>query len=334
MFVRVTLVLAFTASVIPDCFGVAPKIKLNDGYEIPGLGIGTWLGFTKDGQRVQTTGDEVQKAVEWAIDAGYRHIDTAAIYSTETQVGKAVNNKIAEGVIKREDVFITTKLWNDRHAEDAVIPALQESLQRLNTSYVDLYLIHWPIAEFSNHTLDGTDYLTTWKGMVAARAQGLTRSIGVSNFNVQQLNRLQEASDVVPAALQVEINLNLQQPSLLEYCQKHGIVVTGYTPFGSLFGARGRDEPPPPRVDHPELVRIATKYNKTVPQVVLRYEVELGVIPIPKSTTKSRIEQNIAVFDFALTAEERATLRNFDKHYRVIPVKHWSKSPYYPFEKN
>ncbi|CAH0404282.1 unnamed protein product [Chilo suppressalis] len=314
--------------------GVAPRLKLNDGKEVPALGLGTWLGFTKDGGRVQLKGNEIEKAVEWAIDAGYRHIDTAAIYNTESQVGIAVNQKIAEGVVKREDLFITTKLWNTHHAKDAVVPALQESLQKLNLTYVDLYLIHWPIAESEDHKLESTDYLETWKGMIEARDRGLTRSIGVSNFNQAQLDRLLANTDVKPVALQVEINLNLQQPELLAYCKRQGITVTGYTPFGSLFPSRAADDAPLPRVDDPALVAIAQKYNKTVPQIVLRYEVELGVIPIPKSTTKERVEQNIDVFDFKLSQEDRDVLKAFDKNYRVIPVKHWKDSIYYPFEKN
>ncbi|KAL0809883.1 hypothetical protein ABMA28_011362 [Loxostege sticticalis] len=313
--------------------GVAPKIKLNDGREIPALGIGTWLGFTKDGGRVEAKSNDVENAVSWAIDAGYRHIDTARIYNTEDQVGRAVNKKIADGVVKREDLFITTKLWNDRHAKDAVVPALRESLKTLNLDYVDLYLIHWPVAEFSNHTLDNTDYVETWQGMVEAKNLGLAKSIGVSNFNKVQIDRLLALTKVSPSVLQVEINLNLQQPDLLAYCKQKNIAVTGYTPFGSLFHSKARDDAPPPRVDDPALVAMAAKYNKTVPQLALRYEVELGVIPIPKSTTKERIEQNIDVFDFSLTEEEKSKLRSYDTGYRVIPVKHWANSPYYPFEK-
>ncbi|XP_063835738.1 aldo-keto reductase AKR2E4-like [Ostrinia nubilalis] len=312
--------------------GVAPKIKLNDGREVPALGIGTWLGFTRDGGRVEVKGDDVQKAVEWAIDAGYRHIDTAHIYNTEDQVGRAVNKKISEGVIKREDVFITTKLWNDRHAKDSVVPALRESLKQLNLDYVDLYLIHWPIAELSNHSLANIDYVETWQGMIESRDLGLAKSIGVSNFNKAQLDRLSSLSRVKPSMLQVEINLNLQQPELLAYCKQKNIAVTGYTPFGSLLDSKARDDAPPPRVTEPALVAIAQKYNKTVPQVALRYEIELGVIPIPKSTNKHRIEQNIDVFDFSLSQQERDLLRSYDRRYRVIAVKHWEASPYYPFE--
>ncbi|KAM3956215.1 uncharacterized protein ACR2FA_009809 [Aphomia sociella] len=313
--------------------GVAPNIKLNDGREIPALGLGTWLGFKRDGSRVPVEDDSVEKAVGYAIDAGYRHVDTAHIYKTEEQVGRAINKKITEGVIKREDIFVTTKLWNDHHAKEDVVPALKESLKQLNLEYVDLFLIHWPVGLLANGSYDNTDILVTWQGMIEARDQGLTKSIGVSNFNEQQLNRLITLSHVKPAVLQVEVNLNLQQSSLLEYCRQQNITVTGYTPFGSLFPSKALDNAPPPRVDEPALVKLANKYNKTVPQITLRYLVEIGVIPIPKSTTKSRIEENLAVFDFSLTQKERDLLKSYDKGHRTIPVLHWIDHINYPFEK-
>ncbi|XP_053621496.1 aldo-keto reductase AKR2E4-like [Plodia interpunctella] len=304
-----------------------PKLKLLDGHEIPAFALGTWLG-----NNTKPAGHEVEDAVSWAIDAGYRHIDTAFAYRIEDQVGRAVAKKVTEGV-RREDLFITTKLWNENHARDQVVPALRESLKNLNLSYVDLYLIHWPVGQFSNRTFDYTDYVETWRGMIEAKQLGLARSIGVSNFNQRQIDRLLEQGLQAPAVLQVEINLNLQQPSLLSYCKEKGIVLMGYTPFGSLFPSKARADAPPPRVDDPKLLDIANKYNKTVPQITLRYLVELGIIPIPKSLTKTRIEQNIAVFDFSLAQDERDLLRSYDKGYRTIPQLKWLDHPYYPFEK-
>nr|XP_021196069.2 aldo-keto reductase AKR2E4 isoform X1 [Helicoverpa armigera] len=323
----------------PDCCcqeavskpGVAPLIELNDGHTIPSLGLGTWLGFTKEGTTAPVTDDSVQKAVELAIDVGYRHIDTAAIYSTEEQVGAAIKKKIAEGVVAREDLFITSKLWNDRHAPEAVVPALRESLARLQLDYLDLYLIHWPVGQFENGTFDATDYAETWKGMIDAKNRGLVKSIGVSNFNITQLQRLLSMTPVKPAVLQVEVNFNLQQSQLIEFCKMQNIAVVGYTPFGSLFHSKAAPDAPPPRTDEQALLRIADKYHKSVAQVALRYLIELGVIPIPKSVTPKRIRDNIEVFDFQLKRQEREVMKTYDRNYRTIAVTMWKESPYYPF---
>lgn len=311
--------------------GVAPLIELNDGHTIPSLGLGTWLGFTKEGGRAPVEDDSVQKAVELAIDVGYRHIDTAAIYSTEEQVGAAIKKKIAEGVVAREDLFITSKLWNDRHAPEAVVPALRESLARLQLDYLDLFLIHWPVGQFENGTFDSTDYAETWKGMIDAKNRGLVKSIGVSNFNITQLQRLLSMTPVKPAVLQVEVNLNLQQSQLIEFCKMQNIAVVGYTPFGSLFHSKAAPDAPPPRTDEQALLRIADKYHKSVAQVALRYLIELGVIPIPKSVTPKRIRDNIEVFDFQLKRQEREVMKSYDRNYRTIAVTMWKDSPYYPF---
>lgn len=310
-----------------------PTFKMNDGNEIPVIALGTWLGLDPKGHgRVKPINNETEEAVLWALDAGYTHIDTALIYGIENQVGRALTKKFSEGM-KRDQVFITTKLWNNGHAREAVVPGLRKSLKDLNLDYVDLYLIHWPVGQYLNGTYDYTDYVETWRGMIEAKSLGLTKSIGLSNFNKEQISRLLEQGLKKPAALQVELNLNLQQPELLSYCKEQNIAVMGYTPFGSLFYQKAKSDAPPPRVDEPALVEIAQKYKKTVPQVTLRYLIELGVIPLPKSVTKSRIEQNLNVFDFELTAAERETLRSYDKNYRTIPQIHWLDHPYYPFEK-
>nr|XP_032525336.1 aldo-keto reductase AKR2E4-like isoform X2 [Danaus plexippus plexippus] len=305
---------------------VAPTVRLRDGNLMPRLGLGTWLGFIKMGPE-----EEVRGAVEAAIDAGYRLIDTANIYITEEQVALGMKKKLDEGVVKREEMFITTKLWNDAHRYEAVLPALKNSLQKLELEYVDLYLIHFPIAIDSNGSVVDVDYLETWRGMIEVQRQGLTNSIGVSNFNISQLQRLIEQTGVTPAVLQVEVNLNIQQPELLEFCKAHNIVVMGYTPFGSIFPQKAAESAPPPRVDDEELVHIAKKYNKTVPQVVLRYLFELGVVPIPKSVKKNRVEENIDIFDFELTPEERNLLKSYDANYKIVNVALWKDSPYYPF---
>ncbi|KAG7312631.1 hypothetical protein JYU34_000948 [Plutella xylostella] len=306
--------------------GKAPRLPLNDGRSIPALGLGTFLGFDEKGQKAAKE-REVENAVSWALKAGYRLIDTASLYNNEHLVASGIE----ESGVKREDVFIVTKLGTPEQRD--VLGSLRKSLQRLNTSYVDLYLIHFPIAFKADlKTYDVIDYLDTWRAMEEAHAQGLARSIGVSNFNVTQMQRLLDNCRVKPAVLQVEVNLNLAQEALLNFTRQHDIQVMAYSPFGSLFDSN--PAPPPPRVGDETLVTIAGKYKKTTPQVVLRYLIQRGVVPIPKSVRKEKIEQNIDVFDFELTPEEMDTLSKFNKNYRLVWPTFWQDHPYYPFEQS
>ncbi|XP_049882966.1 aldo-keto reductase AKR2E4-like [Pectinophora gossypiella] len=305
--------------------GKAPRLPLNDGNSIPALGLGTFLGFDEHGQKEVKDG-EVELPVTLALNAGYRLFDTAQAYKNEHQVGKAVR----ESSVPREDVYIVTKLASNK--QDKPVGSLFESLKEMNLSYVDLYLIHNPVAFTPDEKAYAIiDYKRTWKGMEVAKNNGLARSIGVSNFNISQLERLMEHSEIKPAVLQVEVNLNLAQDKLLEFCKEHDIVVMAYTPFGGLFDKT--TESPPPRADDPELVKIAEKYKKSTPQVVLKYLVQRGVVPIPKSIRKEKIEENINIFDFELTPEEMTTLSKFNKDYRTVNPSFWQDHPYYPFEK-
>ncbi|XP_049879147.1 aldo-keto reductase AKR2E4-like [Pectinophora gossypiella] len=306
----------------------APRKELNDGNMMPVVALGTGRG-TAQGVDIE----EVRHAVFWAIEAGYRHIDTAAIYNDELQVGQGIADAVSQGLVKREDLFVTTKLWNDKHRREQVVPELRESLKKLGLSYVDLYLIHFPIATKVDGSPDDVDYLETWKGMEDAKELGLAKSIGVSNFNATQIDRLIANSKVKPAVNQVEVNPTLTQEPLVSHCQKLGVAVMAYSPFGFLV-TRKRDDVPPPRYDDPALVKIGEKYGKTTGQVVLRYLVDRGLIPIPKSANKERIAQNINLFDFKLTEEEIATISAFNKNIRVIDPKSWKDYPNYPFERD
>lgn len=304
--------------------GKAPRIVLNDGNKIPAMGLGTFLGFDENG--LKPVGErESELSATWALNSGYRLIDTAPIYKNEDQIGLAVRNS----GLPRDKVFIVTKL--DIHEQRTVIPALKKSLKRLNMSYVDLFLIHFPIAfKPDSDEYDVVDYLDTWKGMEEAKRLGLTKSIGVCNFNTSQLVRLMANSEIKPAVLQVEINLNLAQNQLLNFARNHNITVMAYKPFGSLFSSSS--EPPPPRTNDPLLVSLVKKYGKTAPQITLRYLIQRGVIPIPKSVNKERIEKNVDVFDFELTSDEMGTLDKFNKDYRTVWPSFWQDHPYYPFE--
>ncbi|XP_028033684.1 aldo-keto reductase AKR2E4-like [Bombyx mandarina] len=304
--------------------GKAPKIPLNDGNSIPALGLGTFLGFSQKGQKEVKPGDS-EKPVKWALEAGYRLIDTAALYLNEDQIGAAVR---ASG-IPREDIFIVTKLPMDNQRD--VVKQLEKSLARLNMSYVDLYLIHNPVAFNPGFKgFDIVDYLDTWKGMEEAKNLGLAKSIGISNFNTTQIDRILENGQIKPSVLQVEVNLHLGQDKLIDYCKRNGIVVMAFSPFGPMF----HDSLPSIRPDDPTLVAIAEKHGKSVTQIVLRYLIQKGVVPIPKSVKKNRIEENIDVFDFNLSSEDMNKIGTFNKEKRTVGMSFWQDHPYYPFEKS
>ncbi|XP_073948138.1 aldo-keto reductase AKR2E4-like [Choristoneura fumiferana] len=303
--------------------GLAPLKELNDGNKMPMLALGTH----------NMTGSSAFKAVVSAIEAGYRHIDTAVLYENEPNIGEAVADVIKRGLVKREDLFITTKLWNDKHSHEDVVPALREALQRLKMDYVDLYLIHFPIGEKGNDKLSDIDYLETWKGMEDAKKLNLTKSIGVSNFNSEQVGRIIANSNIKPAVNQIEVNPTLTQDVLVAYCQKQGIVVMAHSPFGFMVYRETLDSPPP-KANDPVLTKIANKYGKTTFQVVLRYLFERGTAPVPKSADKQRQAENINIFDFKLTEEEIADISKFNKNVRVISGIYWLDHPFYPFDKD
>ncbi|XP_043600658.1 1,5-anhydro-D-fructose reductase-like isoform X3 [Bombus pyrosoma] len=210
-----------------------PSLALSNGYKMPAFGLGTY----------QSRAGEVEAAVKEAINLGYRHIDTAFFYQNEKEIGQAIQAKIKDGTVKREDLFVTTKLWNNFHKESSVVPTCKKSLENLGLSYVDLYLIHWPFAfkegddlmprdENGALLMSDTDYLETWKGMEECVRLGLTRSIGISNFNQEQITRLLAVAKILPVNNQVEVSINVDQKPLIQFCQKHNITITGYSPLG------------------------------------------------------------------------------------------------------
>ncbi|XP_060524657.1 aldo-keto reductase family 1 member B1-like [Cylas formicarius] len=309
-----------------------PKVKFNNGNEIPIFGLGTWK--SKPG--------EVEQAVKDAIDIGYRHIDCAHVYQNEQEVGKALKAKFSEGGVKREDLFITTKLWNTYHRPDLVEKNLKISLADLGLEYVDLYLIHWPMAykedadifprdSEGNIVFSDVDYVDTWKALEKLVEKGLAKSIGLSNFNKKQIERVLAVAKIQPANLQVECHPYLNQSKLIDFARSKGITVTAYSPLGSPDRPWAKPDDPQ-LLDDPKLLQIAKKYNKTSAQVLLRYQVDRGIIVIPKSVTKSRIQQNFEIFDFSLSKEDIEKLNAFDCNGRLVPMTAALGHKHHPFE--
>ncbi|XP_053687809.1 1,5-anhydro-D-fructose reductase-like [Sabethes cyaneus] len=313
---------------------LAPTVTLNNGYRMPVLGLGTWL--SREGEAID--------AVKAAIDAGYRHIDTAYLYRNEKEVGQAIREKISEGVIKREDIFVTTKLWNGFHDPDKVEEAFNRSLANLNIDYIDLYLMHSPmghkfvawepenpdsaaVPEFTE-----VDYVDTWRAMEKLLKRGKVRSIGVSNFNSQQVARIVQECEVKPVTNQVECNPGLNQRKLTEFCKQLDVTLTAYSPLGRPnYYEKDPINTPKPALDDPRVAEIAKKYGKTPGQVILRYLIELGTIPVPKSANAVRLRQNIEIFDFKLTESEIKIMDGFNTGKRTVPFAASAHHKYYPF---
>ena len=270
------------------------------------------------------------RAVKEAIDLGYRHIDCAHVYGNEDEVGSGVKAKLDDGTIKREDIFITSKLWNTFHRPDLVRPALETTLKNLKMDYVDLYLIHWPMAyqedgplfpkdDKDNTLYSDVDYVDTWKEMEKLVEAGLTKSIGISNFNSSQVERILSIAKIKPVTNQVECHPYLAQKKLSAFCKDRGIVITSYSPLGSPARPWVTDKEPV-LLEEPALVALAEKYNKTKAQVLLRWQIQRGHIAIPKSTNSARLAENFNIFDFTLSDEDMQQLAALDRNLRFVPI--------------
>lgn len=261
---------------------LAPLIKLNDGYSIPQVGLGTW----------PLDDDQVATAVVQALEAGYRHIDTAVKYGNERGVGNGIR---ASGV-DREELFITTKV-DGQFQGDRAVEGLNDALKRLGLDYVDLFLIHWPLPQRD-------EYVSTWKTFERLQAEGKVRSIGVSNFKPAHLERLMAETEVVPAVNQIQLNPAITRRAEREFHDKHGIVTQSYSPLGGdgadLLGA-------------PILTQLAEKHGKTPAQLVLRWHVQNGIVTVPKTANPERMRENLDIFDFALDAQDLAELAILDE---------------------
>ena len=258
------------------------RIRLNDGVEIPQIGFGVW----------QVDNAQAPKAVKAAIEAGYRSIDTAAIYGNEDGVAAGIH---AAGV-PREQLFITTKLWNDRHGAGNTFKAFDESLKKLQIDYLDLFLIHWPTPRVNL-------YVETWAALREIRQSGRARAVGVSNFKVPHLERLIGETGIAPAINQIELHPRFQQKAQREFHAKHNIVTESWSPLG-----QGRV------MKDPLIAGIAQKHGRTPAQVALRWHIQNGLVAIPKSVTPARIVENFQVFDFELTEDEMEKIGTLDNN--------------------
>lgn len=321
-----------------------PALTLSNGVKMPILGFGTW----------QAKDDELEAALDHALTCGYRHIDTAYVYQNEHVVGKVLKRWIDSGKVKREDLFIVTKLANIGNRESQVEKFINLSLSKLQLSYVDLYLIHTPfgLTYIDDDTMipfkpDGeadidfsTDLVAVWKKMEEQVDAGKAKSIGVSNFNVKQVEKILNIARIPPVTNQVELHVYLQQKELEDYLKKKNITLTAYSPLGSAGTVKflkdlGVTRELPSLLNNSVVQQIAKEVQKTEAQVLLRHIIQRGIAAIPKSTNPERIKQNFNIFDFELNADQMSRLYALNENVRILQMKDIFKGienhPEYPF---
>nr|XP_010589074.1 aldo-keto reductase family 1 member C1 homolog isoform X2 [Loxodonta africana] len=286
-------------------------LKLNDGHFIPVLGYGTYASS-------EAPKGKAEEATKLAIDAGFRHIDSAYLYQNEEEVGRAIRSKIADGTVKREDIFYTSKLWATFLRPELVRPALEKSLKKLQLVYVDLYIIHFPMA---------------LKALEKCKDAGLVKSIGVSNFNHRQLEMILNKPGLryKPVCNQVECHPYLNQSKLLDFCKSKDIVLVAYSALGTTRDKRWVDQSSPVLLDDPVLGALAKKHKRTPALIALRYQLQRGVVVLAKSCNEKRIKENTQVFEFQLTPEDMKDLDGLNRNVRYITAEFGTGHPNYPF---
>jgi alcohol dehydrogenase (NADP+) len=300
-------------------------LEFKNKDRMPVLGLGTWKSASGD----------VYGAVREAIKMGYRHIDCAPLYMNEPEIGLAIKDAISDGEVTREELWITSKLWNNAHGKENVIPAIKKTLQDLQLDYLDLWLIHWPIAlkpgisfprkpsDYSS--LEEIPLSETWKGMEMAVEQGYTRHIGVSNFSLKKLTELVGNCKMKPEVNQVELHPLLQQKQLVAYCRNENIIVTAYSPLGSKDRAaslKAGDEPE--MMKNPVIVEISNRHKCTPAQVLLAWHVNRDISVIPKSVNTNRLLENLQAAQIVLTNNDLSEIENLDIHYRYVNGRFWA----------
>jgi len=307
------------------------KLKFRNNDDMPAFGLGTW----------KSAEGEVYNAVKTAIKGGYRHIDCAAAYGNEKEVGKALNELFQDGVVAREDIWITSKLWSNMHAREDVMIAIKQSLSDLQLEYLDLYLIHWPVAQKKEvpFVSKAEDFISlevlpnelTWKGMEDAVELGLTKHIGVSNFGPKALQQLITNSKIKPEMNQVESHPYFQQNDMLSFCKSNNIHVTAYAPLGSGDRAdKFKAENEPKLLQDPVILEIAKAKHATPGQILISWALHRGISVIPKSVNPGRITQNFEAQLVELSKIDMNKIAALDKNYRFLSGEHWlyAGSPY------
>lgn len=296
--------------------------KNND--KMPVLGLGTW----------KSAKGEVYEVVRKAIEIGYRHFDCASFYGNESEIGMAISDAIKNGDVAREDLWITSKLWNNRHKKDDIQAACEITLKDLTLDYLDLYLIHWPVVlqNQASYAQQSSDLISlsevpltqTWQGLIDLKEKGLTKHIGVSNFSIKKINQIIEESGVVPEVLQIELHPFLQQPKILNFTQEKGIFLTGYCPLGSADRPAVRILADEPKLFQQQIILDIAKDKDISPaQVILAWAVNRGTSVIPKSVNPERLKQNLEAADIELSTQEMTEMNSLDLHYRYIKGDFW-----------